>query len=186
MFKISILVNFILVHTTMLLWWAALYPMRDVSSNACCILFLIILSCGPILVSHLGPESSYCPSKNQKSCLTDCHSLLVRVGFTLYYWYLIQHGKLAIWLFANRQAFILHNLANRVTFVFSLDIKHSYIKENFSSWCHPRKSFKVTWQFTSLSTVTKNWKSTYFKFGSTNRSSIQIWSFFVKGSYANH
>ena len=39
-------------------------------------------------------------------------------------------------LFFNRQIIILHNLANRVAFVFSLDIEHWQVKEDFLPWGH--------------------------------------------------
>ena len=64
-----------------------------------------------------------------------------------------------------RQVIILHNLANRVTFVFLMDMEHW----NFSPWVHFQKSIKVTWQLTLLSTVSENWRLAIFKTDNTNR-----------------
>lgn len=57
---------------------------------------------------------------------------------------------------SNSLVIILHNLANWVTFVFSLHIEHWCVKEHFSPRGHLWKSSKVTWQLTALSMVTEN------------------------------
>ena len=62
------------------------------------------------------------------------------------------------------QVIILHNLANWVTFIFSLEIEHSSLEIPLRS----------------LSTVIKNRSLTIFKYENTNGWSIQVWWFFIK------
>ena len=75
----------------------------------------------------------------------------------------------------NRQVIILHNLANWVTFVFSLYIQVTgkIIFFDFGSFLEILQSHVTAY-------VSKNWTLIIFKSGNTDRLSIQVWLFFIK------